>query len=152
MLRIARLGTNLLVVLIGAALISACASDDTYLPALLADPMADYSHPALEVETRVESPKGDTPFAGTNEPSVFTGFALEGDPDAVVDDVLAAAETAGWVILSEEPVVGSDGFKSWSAEKEIAEGVAGLDINLRPPDSEERIDLSIRLSFREEYE
>jgi len=141
---------HILIVLlaVGAA---ACSDDDTYLPALLADPMAEYSHPDLEVDFRTEIPRGEGRVGGfASLASVTTGFVLHGDADSVIADLLATAESAGWTVLSQEPAVGSDGTKGWSAEKELPEGVAGLGVNLSPPDSDEDWDLSIRLSFLEE--
>ena len=140
---------GILLLMVGAV---ACSpDDDTYLPALLADPMAEYSHPDLEVEFRTEIPQGEGRVSGfASLASVTTGFILQGDADSVIANVLATAEDAGWTVLSQEPAVGSDGTKGWSAEKELPEGLAGLGVNVSPPDSEEDWDLSIRLSFLEE--
>lgn len=145
-----RWAIRVLIVLMAAG-VAGCSDDDTYLPVLLADPMAEYSHPDLEVDFRAEIPQGEGRVGGfASLASVTTGFVLNGDADSVIGDVLATAENAGWIFLSQVPVVGSDGTKGWSAEKDLSEGLAGLDVNLSPPDSDEDWDLSISLSFREE--
>lgn len=73
--------------------VGACSSDDTYLPALLADPMAEYSHPDLEVDFRTEIPQGEGRVGGfASLASVTTGFVLQGDADSVIADVLTNRE------------------------------------------------------------
>lgn len=143
------LGVGVMLLSLGA--VSACSSDTTYLPALLADPMADYSHPSLTEEFRAESPKGRTliPMA-REDASVTTGFDLAGSADVVIEDVIATAESHGWTFDSHEPATNAEGTRGWLATKELAEGLATLSINLLGPGTADW-DLSIALRFEEEY-
>lgn len=138
-----------------ALVITACSSDATYLPALLADPMASYTNPGLEVGFRDEIPQGHT-FFGLSEvdAAVITGFELVGDADAVREDVIAAAESAGWSFVPGSPFTGAPGHdttpghETWLAEKELSERLATLTITLTPPDTGSW-DFSIALRFEE---
>jgi hypothetical protein len=103
--------------LLAVSLVSSCTSDPTYLPALLADPMAEYSHPALELSTRSEIPKAFNLFGSQMEPSVLTTFVVVGE--FTVEEAVAAAEAAGWIFEPTEPYVGSSGNRTWSATKEL---------------------------------
>lgn len=136
-------------VVLMAVVATSCSSDSTYLPALLNDPMAGYSHPGLTVVSKSEIPKGEDFTGGPRKPRVLTLFKVDGDSEAIVVDALAAAEANGWVFREEAPVETADGGFTWSASKEMAVGLAGLDITLQGPDEE--VDLSIQLIFREEY-
>ena len=137
------------VMLVWAVGLAACSNDDTYLPALLADPMAGYFHPDLEVDFRGEIPKSFTPMGTENEPSITTGFVVRGD--FRIEDTIASTEAAGWTFESADPTVSSDGIQGWSATKDLPEGLAALSITLLQDDAEEDWDLAIRLTFREEY-
>jgi hypothetical protein len=134
------------------AVLTACTSDDTYLPALLADPMAGYSHPSLEVDFRAETPKAPNPiWGGESEAKVTTGFVLDGDAGPVINDIISTAEAAGWVFASAELEVGPQGYRGWSASKELVEGLAAFSVTLGPPNAGEDWDLAIRISFIEEF-
>lgn len=135
--------------LLSLGAVSACASDQTYLPALLADPMAEYSHPGLEQFTRSETPKAFNPSGSQMKPSVLTTFAVVGDFE--VEEAVAAAEAAGWSFEPTEPEIGSGGNRTWSATKELSEGLAGLSINSLPSNAAQEWDLSIKLFFWQEY-
>ena len=76
---------------------------------------------------------------------------MEGNAEPVIADFIATARSAGWIFPSEEPAVGSDGYRSWYAEKKLDVGLAGLSITLGLPDAEEDWDLGVRLVFVEEY-
>ncbi len=130
-------------------ILSACSSDTVYLPALLADPMADYSHPSLEVSSRAEIPKGEQFTGAPRRPTVNMAFILTGAVDAVIADVITRAKGVGWVFESEEPATGTSGNRTWSAEKELPEGLARLRVLVLAPDAPEDWDLAVSLSFRE---
>jgi hypothetical protein len=130
--------------------LSACSSDDTYLPALLADPMADYSHPSLEVESRAEIEQGRLLIQLSEKPAaVVTKFVFVGEADPVVEDAVATAESNGWTFTSDVPATDASGTKGWSAEKQMSEGLATLSIILLSPGSED-YDLTISLRFEDE--
>jgi hypothetical protein len=136
----------LLLLLLG---VGACSSDDTYLPALLADPMADYSHPDLEVESRAEIEQGRTLIQLSESPAaVVTQFVLVGEADPVIEDAVAIADSNGWTFIAGSPFTGSSAG-TWSAEKEMSEGLATLTITLLSPGTED-YDLTISLRFEDE--
>ncbi len=135
--------------ILGALLVSACSSDSIYLPALRDDPMAQYSHPGLVVVSKTEIPKGEDFTGGPVRPSVTTRFTIRGNQEAIASDAVSAAKADGWIFHDDAPVATGSGGLNWSAEKEMSEGLAGLDITLRGPSDD--VDFSIRLSFREEY-
>ncbi len=54
--------------------VSACSFDPTYLPALLDDPLADYSHPDLRAKSRIQDGKGEGMLGKTIQPKVSTTY------------------------------------------------------------------------------
>lgn len=136
----------MLLMLAGVVLVAACSSDDTYLPALLADPMADYSNPSLEVESRVEIPEGKQPLSGAQDATILTGYLLTGSEESVVSDILSAAEAASWILDPDSPVIEGENA-TWSASKMLPEGLASMTISSRPRSSTRPYDIGISLTI-----
>ena len=138
----------MLLLCVGVVLVAACSTDSTYLPALLADPMAEFSHPQLAVETRAEREQGRSLIGMAEvDAQVFTGYLATGEIDPVVEDAIASAESSGWVFISPDPFIGDSG-RTWSAEKEMPEGLATLSITVSEPGTQDW-DIAISLKFED---
>ena len=103
-----------------------CATDDTYLPALLDDPMADYENPDLGLLRRVESPAGVGLFTGGDEAAGLNmRYLIEGDIDEVFRHLLEYGEESGWTTTG-VPAVPSGDAITLEMRKELPPGTAFL--------------------------
>lgn len=103
---------RLTLVLACLLILSACASDDTYLPALLADPMASYEHEGLVLFDSWEYEEGrDIILDNPTDALVGRRYRIEDQSRAEeqLAAVASAAESEGWRIRSS----GSDDFSKW---------------------------------------
>ena len=123
------------------------AGDPVYLPVLLADPMSEYEHPELQEVRRSLQAYDPSDFLGKPvQPRVLLEYVTaDGNisPDMTAD-IVATAESAGWIFESSEPSAGIAGDTLWwTAQKEVELGTASLSIALRDQESK----VSIRLGF-----
>lgn len=141
-----------------AVLVSGCGEPDhIYLPALQADPMADYTHPDLEREWHLATKKHIN-WKGVESSADIATFYLTGedaDVDAVIADLLHHAELAGWAMTSLEGSIPSHPSMAderwWRANKYLKEGLASLSIHAEPSYRVEgRTSIWVRLGFDEE--
>lgn len=140
-----------LCVLAGFVLVG-CSSDRVYLPALKADPMASYSHPDLDLEARLHSPKHKDWLGGEQGSDIWTLWTVRdgADVDAVIADVLRDGEEVGWAFETLEPAPTDRGDTYWRAEKYLNEGLAGLTVHLDPSPHRGGVEVSMWLDFVEE--
>ena len=115
--------------------------------------MAEYSHPDLNVESRIEKPKGTGMMGKPIQPRVFTVYVRKGgEPlEDITADIVAVAVESGWSMDSEEPSPGLVGDSLWwGGTKEIPEGLASISIGSDPAGRHGE-EITIRLAFKEEY-
>jgi len=110
---------RLLVVLLASGIVLlSCSTDDTYLPALLEDPMADYEADSIELKTRDTQGYGKGPFWGKyHPPQVISEYQIldQSQTEVIRAEAVAEAESYGWEM---EPGVGQTtmvGYKDTNA-------------------------------------
>ena len=109
--------------------LSACSVDTTYLPALLADPMADYEPDGTELEDSWTDGEGqDVVMDMPTHAGVGRTYRIldQTETKAVLDDAAAYAESQGWRL--ETSATSPD--TSYHGEKELAPGEGNLGISL----------------------
>jgi hypothetical protein len=114
--------------------------------------MSSYSHAQAEETSSLETPHGfEDMWGATHDASVFRSYTVEGSIDAVVADMLAEAEIAGWEFDPDPPTpAGAErGFTSWYATKAFPEGQAHLSIT-SGPFSVGEMDIGMRLEFEDD--
>lgn len=93
--------------------LAGCASDDTYLPALEADPMASYGADGLELSHSWEYAYRTRLGGGVpHQPEVARTYRIEDQSRArqLLEDAVAFAESEGWAMT--QPLADSPDFIS----------------------------------------
>lgn len=125
-------------------LLAACSTDDTYLPGLLADPMAHLELEGLKLAGGTESPEGTRIFGKSDARVTRQYELLEGfDGDQLVLETVAAAESAGWVFDDEQP----SPFGSWHGGKTLEAGRARISVAISQSSGRLRIILDYEVVF-----
>lgn len=108
------------------------APDDTYLPALLADPVADMTLPGVELERSSESEQSDSGlFGGTRANVTRTYRVVEiGTGQGIFEPAVIRAREAGWVFDPVGPVAGFRRALSIRGYKTLEPGPAVLSLSL----------------------
>ena len=123
-----------------------CATDQTYLLALLDDPMAEYDHPDLTIAFRTNTPENSS-FAGFESSARVTAI-YKVERDAGLRDLHRAtiryAESVGWEETSNGLYDTSVG-ESWQGAKQLEPGRAVLSVSYDEKDHE----ISVSLQFSE---
>lgn len=142
-------GLAVLFVLV-AVIVVACSTDDTFLPALLADPMASYQAEGLELSDSWEYPQG-TGFLGSGPDPAEVGrkYRIEDQAQAerLLSDTVEFAESQGWS-MSRPP---ADKPYFYAGEKELAPGSAKLAVALGAEDPLEDPEGPVALRIRMNY-
>ncbi len=85
--------------------VSACSNDDTYLPALLADPMASYEADGIElIDRRSQGNREERPFPSSAQVNSFYRILDESQAELVLERALDSAETGGWEMSPSPPI------------------------------------------------
>lgn len=116
----------LAVVLAATVVAVACSADDTYLPALLADPMGTYEASGVDLIYKATQGRGETPIVGgTHVARVILRYEVA-DEDAkdALGDAVTYARDQGWE-MSEAPIPGvSD--EVFRGEKDLGVGLGRM--------------------------
>lgn len=108
--------------------VAACSSDDTYLPALLADPMASYEADGIELTATEEFAESTGPFRKPVHAQVVRTYRIEdqGQAQELLLEAAAFAELEGWRVRPSRssPTVGYGGTK------QLPPGEARLGVSL----------------------
>lgn len=137
----------LALVIIFIALVAACSSDNRFLSALLADPMATYEADGLVLVHSDDRPRRTDLVTRKPITARVTRFYELNQPhnaDQVFNDALAAAEAAGWDFGGRTPTE-SFGGQVVSASKPLDWGPAELTIGIGPTPGEPDSDIMLRL-------
>jgi hypothetical protein len=113
--------------------VSACSTDDTYLPALLADPMASYEADGIELTDRdSQGYRGQRPFSQPAQ--VISVFRIVDDSRAeqALDKAVRFAETNGWEMTED---ISRD--LNFQGSKDLVVGEGRLIVNIGPMDLRE---------------
>jgi len=133
-------------------LVAGCSSDDTFLPALLADPMASYEADDVRLVRSQERPRGTDLV--TRKPitaQVWRRYELKqhAESDQVFADAMAAAEAAGWELRDSGPSESAFGGWGTTASKGFDWGPARLTIGVGPTPGESESDILLRITLDE---
>jgi hypothetical protein len=127
--------------------LGACSADGTYLPALLADPMADYQAPGLVLFDTFQLGEHKSVFGSAPVHAKASQWYRIEDQSEVQDRLLEAvayAESVGWQMQQESAI-------SFSGVKELEPGMGEIFLWLGPEDPLEDPEgprvLGVRLSF-----
>ena len=124
-------------ILVGSVVLTSCVNDQTYLPALEADPMANYEADGIElIDRHVQGYRVERPFA--QPAKVFSSYRIE-DPNTELafEAAVSSAQAAGWAMseISRSNVfVGNKVFH-------VGEG--RLIVSLVIQDGEERLNIDL---------
>jgi hypothetical protein len=135
----------LLLVLVG------CTSDDTYLPALEADPMASYEADGLELSDSWEYAYRTRLGGGVpHQPEVARTYRIEDQSQArqLLEDAVAFAVSEGWEMT--QPLTNRPDF--YSGTKELGPGTGELGVWLGAEDPLHDPDGPRRLKILLEYD
>jgi len=114
--------------LLMAMSVAACTSDDTYLPALLADPMASYEAPGIVLIDAWEVPEGrDIIMDSPTHAQVGRTYRIEdqGQAERVLEEAATYAESNGWRLTPSRPSP-----TGYGGAKDLAPGDARIGISL----------------------
>lgn len=122
----------------GLVLLAACSSDDDYLPALLADPMAHYDSGEIELIESTNVPESRDPFWGkpvhAEVVRLYQVAELE-DRDSALSSAVDFAESVGWGMnqsaTSSNAFVGSKRLESGEGRLYVGVGDDPLENNSR---------------------
>ncbi len=135
-----------------ALFFGACSVDDTFLPALLADPMARYEANGIELIESEERSRGrDLVTRKPVTAQVRMIFRLE-DPaqmEQVFLDAIVAAEAAGWDLGEMGALEDEFGGKGIAASKEFDWGSGRLTIVVGPTPRESDGDVLLQINLDE---
>lgn len=126
------LAASLLIFVLAIGL-AACSNDDTYLPALLADPMASYEAEGLVLSDSWEHAQRPSVLgAAPRQASVNRSYRIEDQAEAeeLLDTAVAFAESEGWTM---GPAIGGDP-NLFRGTKELVPGSGELTIALGAAD------------------
>jgi hypothetical protein len=112
-----------------AVVVVACSRDDTYLPALLDDPMASYEAPGIELAHSWQEAEGrDVVMDVPTHAEVGRTYRIldQDQAEAILADAVAFAESSGWLVEPSRisPTTGYGGTK------ELPPGVGRLGVSL----------------------
>jgi hypothetical protein len=133
---------KVVVVLVSVLLPVACSpTDDVYLPALLEDPMAYLELEGAELVRRTEQGLEDARVFGARVATVRQSFeVLDGfDGDELVLEVVAEAESAGWIFGDDQPTPGG----GWLGTKTFEVGLGDIFVGLGESTGYLHVDLSL---------
>ena len=135
--------------ILGMLAVSACSTDDELLSSLLDELIAEYAHPDLQVESRLEQGEGEGLLGKPVQARVNTRYrAKHADVvDEVIEDILSTAIATGWEV-DQKPSEGLSGGKFWAGTKELPVGVAVISVGA-DPHGDDPLEVTIRLSFAE---
>jgi hypothetical protein len=142
----------LLALIAVVGLVTACSSDDRFLPALLADPMASYEAEGIELVRSEETPRGTdlvTRKPINAEVRRIYGLEQQSEADQVFEDAIAAAEAAGWDMRDLGPTESAFGGWGITASKEFDWGPAQLTIGVGQTPGEPDSDILLRITLEE---
>jgi hypothetical protein len=128
-----------------------CTSDDTYLPALEADPMASYGADGLELSDSWEYAYRTRLGGGVpHQPEVARTYWIEDQSRArqLLEDAVAFAESDGWAMT--QPLADSPDFHIGT--KNLGPGTAELNIWLGAEDPLDDPDGPRKLKILLEYD
>lgn len=132
-------------------MLSACSNDETYLPALLSDPMAKYEAEGLVVSDSWEYGQRSS-FLGSAPVQAEVGrtYRIEDQSQAVplLSDAVALAESEGWT-MSKSLTGRPDQYRG---TKELAPGSGELSIGLVSADPSNDSDGSRQLVIHLEFD
>jgi hypothetical protein len=124
----------LIPVILLLGMLSACSTDDTYLPALLADPMAEYEAEGIEFIDRGTQGYVASDVLGNKVPAnvrtryrILDGSAIDG----VLEEAITEAEGHGWALRL------GTGPTSRVGSKELSIGEGELILAIIPSDPED---------------
>lgn len=126
-----RLGLG--VMLLGLGALSACASDQTYLPALLADPMAQYEAEGIALDDTFEQPQHPgSQWRRRTHAEVQRSYRIEDQSqvEEVLEEAVEYAEAKGWRMRASD--VSPDSL--YMGAKELEPGDGRLFIGLSAAD------------------
>lgn len=129
-------------------LLAACSTDDTYLPALLEDPIAHLESESADLVRRTERPESHRGFFGGSPALVQQVVEIrEGiEPDQAVLEAVAAARAAEWV-FDENRYPTSFGL--WKGTKTLEIGEAAVDISIAESTGQLGVELVYEVLFHE---
>ena len=142
-----RLGVSLrwktLIPFILLGLLSACSNDDTYLPALLAEPMASYEADGIELIDRdSQGYRAERPFPQSAQVNSIYRVLDESQAEMVLQEALASAEGSGWE-MTPSPTIPN----RFVGLKELGVGEGRLIVVTAPEEEEGGQRLHILLGF-----
>ncbi len=129
--------------------LSACSPDNTYLPALLADPMASYEAEGLVLSDSWEHAQRPSLLgAAPRQAEVGRSYRIEDQSQAeeLLDDAVAFAESEGWTMRAS--LTGTPDF--YRGTKELAPGTGELSLALgaadpiNDPDSPSQLNVHLK--------
>ena len=123
---------------------SACSTDDTYLPALLADPMASYEDDGIELIDRdSQGNREERPFPSSAQVISVYRILDDSQAESVLQEAVAAAEAGGWEMTQSPPIPNRlEGYK------ELGVGEGHLIVVTAPDDEGSGHRLHVLLGFR----
>jgi hypothetical protein len=129
----------------------ACSSDDTYLPALLADPMASYEAKGLVLfDSWEHAQRGSFLGSAPRQAGVGRTYRIEDQSQAkqILGDAVEFAEAEGWAMT--QPI--SDNPDFYVGTKELVPGSGELSLGLGAVDPINDPDGPIQLVLHLEYD
>jgi hypothetical protein len=132
-------------------LVAGCSSDDTYLPALLADPMASYQAEGLELSDSWEyAQRGSLLGSGPRQAEVGRTFSIgdQSQAEQLLEDAVEFAESEGWAIRGS--LTGRPDF--YRGTKDLPPGSARMSISLGAVDPIREPDGPKQLVLHMEYD
>lgn len=129
--------------------LAACSNDDSYLPALLADPMATYEAEGLVLSDSWEHAQRPSLFgAAPRQAEVGRSYRIEDQSQAeeLLADAVAFAESEGWTMRAS--LTGSPDF--YRGTKELVPGSGELSLALgaadpiNDPDSPRQLNVHLK--------
>ncbi len=146
--RLGRAVSYALVAVVGVS-VGGCSSDDTFLPALLADPMASYQAEGISLVRSDNQARGTSLVTGKPVyAKVVRRYELEDEDEGeeVLGRAIVAAEAAGWVFDDGPPRESVFDARVTGASKSFDWGSARLILTVGPGTTEGDILLSVTLS------
>lgn len=131
--RLRRGGSWLVPAIVIGFLLGACSGDDTYLPALLADPMAEYEAEGIELIDSWERGEGrDLFFRKPTHAEVERVFRIvdQSQSKGVLEEAAAYAEENGWRVRDSSTSSNS----GYGGAKKLGPGDGRLGVSLIPAD------------------
>lgn len=133
-------------------MLMACSSDSTYLPALLADPMADYDAGEVELIDSSNVAENRDPFWGKPVHAEVTRLyqVVADEPDSALSSAVAYAWSVGWDMT--QSATSSSAFVG-SKELESGDGRLYIGVGDDPLEEADRgVLMRVVISFEEQSE